>query len=540
MKIELSPNRHILPTGLKFLLVILLVLGIFFRFVYLDRKIYWGDETYTSLRVSGYTEAEVAQQLAQGDIVSVEDLQKYQRTNAEKNVINTVKGLAAEEPQLPPLYFLMTRFWVQLFGNSIAVTRSLSAVFSLLALPCLYWLCLELFNSPLVGWLAIAIFTISPFQVIYAQEARPYTLWTVFILISSASLLRARRLNTLSSWILYAVTLALGMYTHLFFALVIIAHFVYVLATEQLQWNKLVKAYLIASLAGVLACAPWLIIFISKLPQVFTMTAVQVRQSREPLLFYIKNWLGNLGRLFIDFGLNSRAQSLYLISFALVALGIFILVIYSLYFLCKNTPRQFWFFLLTLIIVPSLALMLPDLIFGGQRSVFSRYLIPSYLGIQITIAYLFSSQMSFPFVRNNKQKFWLTFLTILISCSILSCAIRLPTEVWWNTDRYNSHNPQVARIINSSNSPLLIGEVPNSSPRYSLFNIVSLSYFLNSKVRFKFVPEQTVPEIPKDFSDVFFLNPSDVLKTRTEKKYKSRIEPIYDGRETLLLKLAKN
>jgi hypothetical protein len=36
---------------------------------------------------------------------------------------------------------------VQLFGDSIAVTRSLSAVFSVLALPCMYWLSLELFES---------------------------------------------------------------------------------------------------------------------------------------------------------------------------------------------------------------------------------------------------------------------------------------------------------------------------------------------------------------------------------------------------------
>ena len=40
--------------NLKFFFVVLLVLGIFFRFVNIDRKIYWHDEAYTSLRVAGY------------------------------------------------------------------------------------------------------------------------------------------------------------------------------------------------------------------------------------------------------------------------------------------------------------------------------------------------------------------------------------------------------------------------------------------------------------------------------------------------------
>lgn len=538
MKSELI-DRYLPPTWLRFFILILLVLGIFFRFVNLDRKVYWGDETYTSLRVSGYTEREVAQQLSEGSIVGVKDLQKYQRTNSEKSLIDTVKGLADEEPQLPPLYFLLARSWVQLFGNSIAVTRSLSALFSLLALPCLYWLCLELFDSSLVGWVAIMLFTISPFHVIYAQEARPYSLWNVIVLLSSASLLRAMRLKTVRSWVIYTATLALGLYTHLFFALVAIAHSVYAVATERGRWNQTVQAYLLASLAGLLTFVPWLVILISKLPQVFSMTGLQVKNSREPLFFYIKNWAGNLSRLFIDFGFNSQSKSIYLIAFLFIGLIILILVSYSIYYLYKQTSPKVWLLILSLISITSLALMIPDLILGGQRSIFSRYLIPCYLGIELTVAYLLTSKTSSAFDKNNRQKLWQIALIMLVSGGILSCAIRFPTESWWNTDRFNAHNPQVARIINAASHPLLMGEVPNSSPRYSLFNIVSLSYFLDDKVRFKFVPEQTIPEIPQGFSDVFFINPSNVLKAEVEKKYNSKIELVYDGRETVLLKLTK-
>jgi uncharacterized membrane protein len=49
-----------------------------------------------------------------GKTISVEDLQrKYQQINPEKTWLDTVKGLATEEPQLSPLYFILARFWVQ-------------------------------------------------------------------------------------------------------------------------------------------------------------------------------------------------------------------------------------------------------------------------------------------------------------------------------------------------------------------------------------------------------------------------------------------
>jgi uncharacterized membrane protein len=99
-----------------------------------------------------------------GRLIKAEDLQQYQYPNSKKSFVYTIKGLITEDAH-PPLYFLTVRFWIQLFGNSIAVTRSFSAFLSLLAFPCLYWLCLELFESSFVAGIAVALFAISPFYV---------------------------------------------------------------------------------------------------------------------------------------------------------------------------------------------------------------------------------------------------------------------------------------------------------------------------------------------------------------------------------------
>lgn len=126
MRKEVTQNWGV-PLSLSWFLIAVLLLGIFFRFSYLDKATYWRDETYTSLRISGYTQAELVQQVFNGDVVSVEDLQKYQRHNTEKGLIDTLQSLMVEDPQHPPLYYVMVRLWVQWFGNSVAVTRSLSA-----------------------------------------------------------------------------------------------------------------------------------------------------------------------------------------------------------------------------------------------------------------------------------------------------------------------------------------------------------------------------------------------------------------------------
>ena len=125
-------NGRLHRTWLKTLIVVILITGIFFRFTNLDRKVYSFDESITSLRISGYTWTEMVQQDFQGKTISVEDLQrKYQQINPEKSWLDTVKGLATEEPQLPPLYFILARFWVQWFGPEVATVRSLSAWMSL-------------------------------------------------------------------------------------------------------------------------------------------------------------------------------------------------------------------------------------------------------------------------------------------------------------------------------------------------------------------------------------------------------------------------
>jgi len=60
---------------LRILFIALLLLGVLFRFVNLDKGLYWYDETVTSVRSAGYIRPEIVQQVFDGHEIGVEDLQ---------------------------------------------------------------------------------------------------------------------------------------------------------------------------------------------------------------------------------------------------------------------------------------------------------------------------------------------------------------------------------------------------------------------------------------------------------------------------------
>ena len=522
VQIKSIQSRLLYPTALRFLMVVLLMLGIFFRFANLDRKVYWHDEAFTSMRVSGYLRKEILQEVFKGQVIGIRDLDKYQQPSLEKGLLGTIKGLAQEEPQHPPLYFVMMRIWAQLFGSSVAVTRTLSVFISLLVFPAIYWLCLELFESPLVGWMAIAIVAVSPIHVLFAQEAREYVLWTVTILLSSAALLRALRDKTKFNWGIYAVTLVVGLYTFLFTGLVAIGHGIYVVVTENFRRTKTVTIYLFATFVSFLTFVPWIIVVILS----FSSFNGSTRWSAKDygLLFLVKTWCLNLSRIFLDLDINTFFDVDFsfnkLITY--LSLPILVLIGYSIYFLYRNSPKRVWLFVLTLIGSTALALLLPDLILGGRRSITVRYLFPCVLGIELAVAYLLITKMTSISVASVQQKLWQLVTLAIISIGVVSNVSIAGAEVTWNKSM-SCYNPQLSRIINQANHPLLVSSSYGNNVAY----LLSLSHLLNTKVQLQLVVEPDIPKIPSDFGEIFLFNPSKAWLAQFEKEQAYKIEPVY-------------
>ena len=65
------------PSGRQYwraLIIVAICWGCFLRFYELEGKVYWEDETFTSLRLSGYSDQELIDTAFQGEIVYPTDL----------------------------------------------------------------------------------------------------------------------------------------------------------------------------------------------------------------------------------------------------------------------------------------------------------------------------------------------------------------------------------------------------------------------------------------------------------------------------------
>lgn len=510
---------------IKLICIVLLVIGIVFRFVNLDRKVYWHDEAYTSMEVAGYSSTELVSNLFKGQEVRVADALKYQHLNRDRHVGQIIEAIGKGDPQHPPLYYILARFWMQSVGDSIAVMRSFSALLSLLLFPCIYWLCWELFASPLTGWVAVALVAISPLHLLYAQEAREYAFWTAVICFSSAALIRAMRSQRWYDWAMYTLSVIVALYTALFTVNVIFAHALYVLLNNEIytlaltgfRLSRRTITYLVATASACVAFIPWIYILITY-ANVMRSTAGWVGTSL-PLQTTFTVWIFNLSRIFFDADISlSDANRPW---FYVFMLPIFLFELYAVYFVYQHAPKHAKIFILTLLVGSVLPLALPDLLFGGQRATVNRYLIAFFVALQLSVAYLLATHLaSMNVSRRQMGKF---LASILIVVGIISCTLSAQAKTWWNKSVSYDH-PQIAQMINASDRPLLITDGFGANPS----NVLSLSYLLNDKVRMILLPQVSesliIPNFPRDrYSDVFLLNLPDGFRTPFEQRYNKKL-----------------
>lgn len=414
-------KQEYLNNRLYLFLFSLIIIGVFFRFSNLDLKVFWVDEVINTHYTFGYTEVEIGNQVKQwdGQVISISDLHRYQSPSLEKSPFDTVKALATEEPQSPPLHYLVLRSWIQLFGDSVTVKRSLSACFSLLAFPCIYWLSLQLFQSSLASWLSVALVAISPFHLIYAQEARYYAAWTTLTLLLSGILLWARRHSNLG-WFAYTGILIVGLYTYPMTLFVAISHGTYIALMNKLKINQETFSYLLATLFSLIAFSPWCLFIVNNSGKMSNWRQVEV-----PLLSLIESWVTAIEIGFWDFHnytLNDFSPNMpFLVAFVF-KMFLMLILAYAVYILISRTAPQTYLFIFALIFVPWLMLASPDLLTGGIRSTVPRYLAPSYIGIQLTAAYLFSEKLTKKYT-NLQKNVWSLILCIFTLTSVISCVL---------------------------------------------------------------------------------------------------------------------
>ncbi len=485
--------RRVAPATLTLISIAVLLVSAagFARFFGLDRMVVWHDEVFSVIRVLGFDHAEVRHSLfSGGEYLNAAQVLRFQAPDPALGWSDTWRALLGH-PEHPPLFFLLARLSVEPGEFTAIGIRATSALLSLLLFPAFAWWARELYGRGPAPWLALVLLAVSPLHLLFAQEARQYALWSVLIAASSAALLRALRCDSNSSWSLYALLLSLALYTHLLSGLLLGAHLVYV-GWRGFRGNDLQRKTLrhlgLAVTAALLAFLPWLMVIIDGYAAYQQFTHWMSHTVSMQRLMWI--WLQHFSRPFID--LPGHAWPALLLVLVILAI-------------LRHAPREgskklLW----TMLLIWVLALLLPDLLLGGRRSLESRYLMPAFLAIEMLLVGAMSDYWQ---GGVGSRRIAIVLLALLSAGGLLSQWQILHADTWW-TKSYSAGNAALARTINRTERPVVL--VGAGDP--NLGEIISLSYRLKPKVRLRIQTDYADYDPPTDATALFALSPGVSLR----------------------------
>lgn len=218
----------------------------------------------------------------------------------------------------PPLFYLALKAWASIFGHSDVAMRFMSVFFGLIAIVFIFHLVKRWFGikAATASTLCAAV---SPMFIRYAQEMRMYTMVLAIVFAAtyflSLALDNAKDKKGRKYWIIYAVLVSLGMWTHYFSAFVWLTHVVMILihfGGVKKFWKdkKALKTVLLTYGLSVVLYLPWIPFFLTQvstvqkgfwIPEVSVLTPVDFISN--VLLFAnaedVRSWLFIIEVIFV-------------------------------------------------------------------------------------------------------------------------------------------------------------------------------------------------------------------------------------------------
>lgn len=531
-----------MPRWLRSLVMIAIVLGIVLRFTNVSHKAFGLDEGFTALQISGYGDRDTMEQLVTGQVIGNAALQRFQFPNEERGAVDTVRHLARTAPELPPPYFLMLRGWVGLFGQTVTSLRLFSVALGVLLIPAVYWLCRELFPGTWVGAVAMALVAQSPFHLLSAQEARPYSLWALLIVLSSGALVRALRQQTVGAWAIYSVTLALGFYCHFLHGLVMISHAVFMAWGEWGQWSLSLRRgalhrYVVASLIGGVLFLPWGIFTWVNFDNVQPPEMRELAAQSSLGLGLIKAWVKGANLPLLDFHWDASSSRLSLIGLAVLLGGNWVWMAIALWRFALRAEAPAKQLLLPLVGATAAVLILSDFIPDGQRSGAFRDGLPAVVGLQLIMAFVLARWWV-----QGPRRWGQVLLVGLLTMGLLSNGVMVMSWDWWSKSLSNANLDLPALVREHGQRQASLADRPDSEVAGSgsggiaipaqppLFvsdaffvHALAASHALPDEAQWLLVPSGERPLVPGEYRDFYLFAPTAELLAQMQQQYE--VEP---------------
>ncbi len=265
----------------------------------------------------------------------------------------------------PPLYTLLLKFWIWIFGSSEIAMRSLSLLFYIVSAYFFYLFLVKIIKIKTIWkYLYMGLFLLNPMLHYFAFEARTYSLLFLITIMSFYFLLSKK-------YKAYLISISIGLFTHYFMFLVITVEIIYILISEK-KPIKIVKRMAIPFLVFL----PWFIFVLKEnnlINEPFWINSVSKDHLKLiPGILYSGYETG-------FYYLNDVARNLNLTIFSYLFSGIF------LFYRGKIKNKKIFYLLLLWALLPALV----TLAVSNIKPVFlSRYLIISTTGLLLLLVFI--------------------------------------------------------------------------------------------------------------------------------------------------------
>ena len=171
-------------------------------------------------------------------------------------LIGTLTPAGGSASDVHPLaYYVLLWGWMRLFGDSLLVVRSLSVLFGIGLVVIVYLLGRDLFTPQIASWMAL--FTaFSPFQIHYSQEIRMYAMLAFLSICATWALWNAVKTSNKFWWGIYALLVALALYTHNLAGFYLLPLSLTPILSKQ--WREL-RRLILALLVSLILYLPWML-----------------------------------------------------------------------------------------------------------------------------------------------------------------------------------------------------------------------------------------------------------------------------------------
>src|SRR3989344_4421449 len=267
----------------------------------------------------------------------------------------------------PPLFHVILRGWILLFGSAETIVRLLSVVLGVATVYVTYLIAKKLFENK-TALIAATLLATSPLHIYYSQEARMYMLAAFFASLSVYFFVSLLKKDIIWYWIGFVITTSLMLYSDYLPYLLIPVYILYLFVFRKKILLPTLKTFIPAFIFIFLTVIPWFIIFPKQLNTGLSAAAaspawaqvVGSPQLKNLLLVFVKF---TIGKISID---NNFVYAMTFVPIAIYVSGLFLLSLFRLSYF-----RLFLWFWLLLPIAGSFVLSFFVPIFAYFRFIFA-------------------------------------------------------------------------------------------------------------------------------------------------------------------------